>query len=524
MNILDNINAAWNKLGFIQRALISGIVLGCIGVVIFITSVAGKHDMRVLYSSVPLDEMATMCDKLSESGINYEINGSSIRVKSSQLNQARIELAKEGLPVSERGGYDILDSQGIGLSPSVMEINTNRAIQDEIARRIEIVEGVKIAKVLLVSPEQTLFSETDIEAKASVVLKMKPGWRLSPGNIAAITNVVASSVPGLKSSNVTIMDSNGTLLSLNDDEFNNGASTYLDYKERVENNLAKKVQQMLDTVLGPGRSSIKVSAVVNMTAITTEQTEYDTKGVPIKENITSTSTTNNDVNAGDNPVALSEEKQEEIETENLIGKTVTQKVETPGEIKEITVAAVVDLSMPEVATPVSTDGEKTTETTTPATTATGPAQMVMTIDEVKNLIKNAIGKDLIKTNESLTVVNAPFTKTRQKAFPDFDVEPEGLPWPKIIEISKQASPAIMAICALIALKILMGGGKKKSSDSEVSPDALATGQTTAGMLGAVAAGTNMNMSLPYRDQISNALKQNPDQVKQLFASWLGEED
>ncbi len=115
-----------------------------------------------------------------------------------------------------------------------------------------MIDGVNQARIHIVSSKQTLFTSEAGKTTASVVLRLKPGYRLSSLNIAAITHLVSGSVEGLAAGNVTVIDSQGRLLSSESDQtMAGGAGTVQDYRERVEQNLEDKVEEMLTAVLGP---------------------------------------------------------------------------------------------------------------------------------------------------------------------------------------------------------------------------------------------------------------------------------
>src|SRR4030042_3027366 len=153
--------------------------------------------------------------KISEKGIAYKIGngGTTIDVPQEEVSQLRLDMAKAGLPESGQKGYGIFDDEKIGISPFVQSVNLKRALQEELAKSIQMIDGVTHVRIHIVSSEQTLFTSDSGKTTVSVVLRLKPGYRLSPVNIAAITHLVSGSVEGLTAENVTIIDSQGRLLS-----------------------------------------------------------------------------------------------------------------------------------------------------------------------------------------------------------------------------------------------------------------------------------------------------------------------
>ena len=215
MNFIQKINAVWQKIGLVQRVLLIALFLTFIAAGAMLTHWARKPDMRILYQDLSPEEASRITEIINEKGIAYELKsgGTSIFVPKEYVYQLRLDMAKEGLPVGEQGGYRIFDTEKIGVSPFVQNINLQRALQEELAKSIQMIDGVAHARVHIVSAEQSVFTSEESQTTASVVIRLRPGYKLSPLNIAAITNLVSGSVEGLTSENVKIIDSQGRLLS-----------------------------------------------------------------------------------------------------------------------------------------------------------------------------------------------------------------------------------------------------------------------------------------------------------------------
>jgi flagellar M-ring protein FliF len=498
MNFFDKIRAVWQKTSLVQRALLIAVVLTFVIVGVLLIYWVRRPDMRILYRELSPEEASKITEKISEQGIAYELRagGTSIYVPEAKVYQLRLDMAKEGLPEGGQKGYRIFDNERIGISPTVQNINLKRALEEELAMSIQMINGVVHARVHLVSAERTLFSSQAGETTASVILRLKAGYRVSSLNIAAITNLVAGGVEGLRPEDVTVIDSEGHLLSYKSDQtMASGAGTVADYKERVEQNLANKVEDMLTVVLGPGRATVSVSAVIDMNSISTVTEKFEPKGVATKEEIT----TGSEIGASSVPVAGepavpgSTKKDETIITEYDVGKTVTQEVILPGKIKSLTVAAFVDLSPADV-----------NEAGTGVQAAT-----IMALSDVEEIIKNALG---LRETDLLKVVDTKFHRPAELL-----IEEEPSNWPRYIAIARQVSLGVMAICALLVLRIFSGARKKMASTATAGE--LAGAGEAAGLLPAGAEGPE---PLAVRKQITSALQSNPEQVKQLFSNWLEE--
>ncbi|MBC8472426.1 MAG: flagellar M-ring protein FliF [Planctomycetes bacterium] len=498
MDFFQKISVVWQKLGLVQRALLIGLLLTFFAAVALLTYWARRPDMRMLYQEIAPEEAAKITEKISEKGIAYELRkgGTSIYVPMEQVYQLRLDMAKEGLPIGEQGGYKIFDNEKIGISPFVQSVNLKRALQEELAKSIQMIDGVVHARIHIVSPEQTLFTSDTGKTTASVVLRLRAGYKLSSLNIAAITHLVSGSVGGLTSENVTVVDSQGHLLSSKSDSVIAGeAGTVQDYRERVEENLSKKVEDMLTAVLGPGRATVRVSAIIDMNSVSTVTEKLDPKGVVIKEEITSGSETGaaTPSAAGEPAVPGISVKDEIIKTDYEVGKTVKQEVVYPGQIKSLKVAAFVDLSVSDANDAGSGNS----------------AAKIMQETDVVAIIQNALG---LEDETAIKVVNVKFNRPFESL-----VEEEPSSWPRYIAIARQASLGIMAICALLVLRMFRGAKSKvaKVSKADELPEA-------DGASGLLMDGEGVPEPIVVRRQIASALEQDPERVKQLFASWLEE--
>ncbi|MCD4831086.1 MAG: flagellar M-ring protein FliF [Anaerohalosphaeraceae bacterium] len=499
MKFWQKIQVVWQSVGVMQRALLVATVLSFVLICGLLAYWAQRPDMKVLYSGLDPEEAGKITDKISEQDIPYKLSNSGTTIYAPKKNvaQLRLDMAKEGLPGDSQKGYGIFDEEKIGISPFVQNVNLKRALQNELARSIQMIDGIDHARIHIVTPESTLFAKQQDLTSASIVLRIKPGYRITALNISAITHIVAGSVEGLSAEKVTVIDSQGRLLSDESDAgAGRGAGTVADYRERVEQNLADKVEDMLVAVLGPGRAMVKISADIDMTSSNTAKEIYDeSKKVPSKEEIKSESET-----GGGSGQA---KKGETILTEYSVPKTVQQTVELPGEILSLTVAAFVDLSVP-VKEKIEGEEEAAAETVQ-------AGQKIMEMAEVEEIIKRAVGPKLAENG--LKVVDVKFNRpaeslidTQQEAGLDF------------VAIAKQGSLGIMAVCALVVLK-MFSGAKKKAGTAGADFDIaqISSGGTSGN---SAEAGDAVSESLLLRKQISKSLKRNPEQVKQLFASWL----
>ncbi len=499
MNFFQKIEVIWQNVSLVQRALLIAIVLTVVTVSVLLVHWARRPDMGLLYSGLDVEEAAKIVEKIGEKGIVYKLSngGTTIYVPREKVSELRLEMAKEGLPEGGQKGYGIFDDEKIGISPFVQNVNLKRALQDELAKSIQMIDGVAHARIHIVSPEHTLFASTTPQTSASVVLRMKQGYKLSGSNIAAITHLVAGSVESLKSENITVVDSQGRLLSNeSDDVMAGGAGTVADYRERVEQSLAEKVEDMLTTVLGPGRATVSVSAVIDMTSINTVKKSYKGKGVTVNEEIKEKSSTAGGSASAEGSSA-DKETDNTISTQKLFDENIETIVDLPGDINSLTVAAFVDLSP--VLPPDANEA------------VIAAATDIMDVNEVEEIIAKAIGPKL-QPND-LKVVPVKFNRPAEALIGV--EEADGLDF---IAIARHSSLGIMAICALLVLK-LFSGAKKRAAAMDATGQLPITGEATAGLLPTGGEGSE---SLVLRRQIADSLQSNPEQTKQLFSSWFEE--
>ncbi|MHC4770519.1 MAG: flagellar basal-body MS-ring/collar protein FliF [Planctomycetota bacterium] len=514
-------NIIWSKIGLVQKALLAAIVIACVLTGTLLTKWASQPDMRLLFGNLGLEESAKITEKISEKDIPYEIrgNGSSIYAPADQIYTLRASLARDGLmPRSGEPGYEIFDNKQLGVSPMVQKMNYNRAIQGELARTIQVFDGVEFARVHIVRPEQTMFVSEGESATASVMLRLKPGYQLNGGTVTAISNLVAGAIEGLQSEHVTVTDSNGRMLSSQSSENGlvSGANNYKDYKSSVEHEMSGNILQSLEAVLGSGRATVIAQATLDMTQETIVKTTYE-KGIPEEEIIEESSTIQQptlDEN-GNATQAGNEEKSGTTTTTNKIPETITTTATVPGKVSAWSVAVIVDLAKEKVV--AADDVESGDEST--AAAETGEPELIMTVEDVKEIIRVAVGPDLI-TDDNLSVKHVAFNRPPAALFTD---EPTALDkLAPFAEIARQSSMGIFAICGLLVLKIFTRAGKQAAVSNSQTSDSNQTQALSLSSSPMLTGGGNEAITA-IRNQINWQLRENPEQTRQLFSSWLSED-
>lgn len=231
-----------------------------------------EPDYRPLYGSLAGLDASQVMDTLNSSGINYRVepNSGALLVKSSELANARLKLAAAGVsPTDSTIGFEILDKeQGLGTSQFMETTRYRRGLEGELGRTIASLNNVKAARVHLAIPKSSVFVRDERKPSASVLVEMYPGRSLEPSQVMAIINLVATSVPELQKSQVTVVDQSGNLLS-DQEELSemSRAGKQFDYTRRLEGLFTQRVHNILQPVLGVGRYKAEVSADVDFSAI-----------------------------------------------------------------------------------------------------------------------------------------------------------------------------------------------------------------------------------------------------------------
>lgn len=216
-----------------------------------------------LYAGLAEADKAAVSEALQAAGIAYSIDpqSGSVNVAQDQVHQARIALAGQGLPKAQPSGNTLMAELPMGASRAV-EGETLRAVREtELARTIEAIDAVQLAKVHIGTPEPSPFVQENRPATASVMLTLEGGRSLSDGQVQAIRFLVASSVPGLDAANVSIIDQRGALLS---EMAGNTDLAMFQLQARVEDRLRASIDRLIGPMLGQGNYSVEVRADVDM--------------------------------------------------------------------------------------------------------------------------------------------------------------------------------------------------------------------------------------------------------------------
>jgi flagellar M-ring protein FliF len=246
---------------------------------------AGDKTYKPLMSNLSAEDSAGIIRILRERQIPFRVDttGKNISVPPESMDQLRLELATLGLPQNSVVGYEVFDKNSLGTTSFVQKVNQKRALEGELMRTIGTITGVRRSRVHLAMPSKSTFVEDQKKSTASVVLDLEPGTQLNDKQIYGIGNLVARAVEGMEVADVVIVDSNGKTLSKNaSDPLAAATATQLDFKQKVEQDLEKRIENMLSRVVGDGHVVARVSADLDFAQVNETQTIYDQDGSAIR--------------------------------------------------------------------------------------------------------------------------------------------------------------------------------------------------------------------------------------------------
>lgn len=314
--------------------LILVIVLTIIGV-IFIIKTAIEFNYGVLFSNLTTRDSGMILERLNSMNMSYKIEnaGSIIKVPKNKIADLRIELAAVGLPEKGGVGLDMHKKTPFLTANYVQNVNHIRAVESELAGSISQLPEVIAAKVFITMPKYSYFIEDQEPAKASIILKMRPGAQFSRNTIAAILHLTTHSVDGLKPENIAILDVNGNIISepIDDREAMFDNSRFV-YQKDLENSFARKIVNLLEPIVGIGKVRANVKLTLDFDKVeTTEETVDPDRTAKLSEKfaISSSDTT-------------AKSKNENSEASYEVSKKVTHVTKPTGEIKQISAAVIVD--------------------------------------------------------------------------------------------------------------------------------------------------------------------------------------
>jgi len=465
--------AIWEQLGISQRVtvVLSGLALvTALGFIVFYTS---RGDYALLFGRLGPEEAGKVVQSLDEQSIPYKVGegGGSIFVPRDLVHKTRMTLASEGIPKSGGVGYELFDKPTFGQSDMAQRVNRLRAVQGELARSINEMEGVESSRVMVVMQENRLIVDPTKKPTASVFVKLATAGLLNQQGVNAIRFLVANAVSGLKYNNVAVVDNfNNTLAGGEDDgSFAAVSGTRLQAQRNLEKYLSQKVKNLLEATLGPGQALVAVNAEIDHDQMITEDLKLTPLGqVERSTTIKSEKSTNTSARAGGTPgtplnistgnatqpgLAGNILENNESVTQFANSHSRTNLTRLPGGIQRVTASVVVNQQM--------VDGEPVARAIPEMTTLT-------------NLVTQALGlKTVVGSGDSVVVSEMAFNTTAADALNEkFDTDQQrSFMW----SIARTVLYVLLGFAALFAFWKLV-----QRSAEEVIPTGVPVGQLVMG--------------------------------------------
>ena len=393
--IFDDIKRIFNGLEIGQKfALVTLIAITLMAATFFAFKLS-EPNWEVLYSDLSEPDAVSVIEGLKKGGYAYKISKDkqAILVPSNLVDDLRIYVAENDLIQDSTPGFELLDEMQLGSTDFKNELTKQRIFQGELTRSIEKMSGIKKARVQLAQPERSIFTDNDEIPSASVMLILQGGYKLKSNQVKAIKNLVAYSVPRLKPDMVFITDQNGNNLT---DDVNKNANDIESFKTNFETQTTKKIEKVLEKIVGRNNSTVSVSAEIDFNSakstiesyipvensengvMTSQQTEAEIYEKPLDPIANLNENTNNQNEENNNiqtnqiqnqttttqqqqqnstmPLSLNQQNQtEQINNErNLnyqksrtsvnysVSKEIKQIVYAPGNVKRMTIAVAVN--------------------------------------------------------------------------------------------------------------------------------------------------------------------------------------
>ncbi len=346
----------FNKLDQKQKILfISGAAI-CLVLIILLVRFVTQPNLVPLYSDIELQDAAEITEYLKENNISYELKdeGSTILIPEDQRYQVRLDLADSGLPKGNVVGFESFDGMRFGETESTQKVRYTVALQGELERTISKIAGVDDVRVHIAIPEESLFVEDEKEATSSVFLDLKPGCNLEDTQVHGITRLVASGVEGLTAENVTVVDSDGNVLSdsiggknqISGQLSANQMQLKFDYEKRLDSSL----QSMLERVVGTGKAVVRSNVVFDFDQVEIRIEDYGDNEIRKNHTVEETSTAGDtaqgqpgtganipDYQQVENEDGMYDQRTEKT-TDYEIDIETTHRLVAPGKIEQISVS------------------------------------------------------------------------------------------------------------------------------------------------------------------------------------------
>jgi flagellar M-ring protein FliF len=488
-------------------------------------------DYKVLYSNVSDRDGGAIIGALAQMNVPYKFTdgGGAILVPAEQVHEARLKLASLGLPKGGTVGFELMENQKLGVSQFVEQVNYQRALEGELARSMQSLASVQNARVHIAFAKQSVFVRDQQKPSASVLLNLYPGRSLDPAQVSAIVHLVSSSIPDLPTKNITILDQSGQMLSKNSDsEMDNQLDPgQLKYVEEYQQNIAKRIESILQPILGENNVRAEVTAEVDFSRVeqaaeTYKPNQNATDGAIRSQQISEASNAGG-ASTGGVPGALSNQPpapstapinaaqgsapagsagavptntRKDATTNYEVDKTIRYSQQPMGGVKRVSAAVVVNYRKL-----VDKSGK-----------ASYKPLSAVEKTQIEALVKEAMGFSAAR-GDTLNVVNSQFTTPESEKLPDIPMwkQPENLEYAQ-----SGIRYLLMGLVGFyVFAKIIRPAMNKLSTVAAAADESGNTGSNAMLATNAVA--------LTHEDKLQNArllARQDPKAVANVVKTWV----
>ncbi len=478
-----------------------------------------------LFSDLTSSDEAKIVDKLKEKRIPYRLRESdgTIEVPEEMVHQARLDLATEGLPAGGSVGFEVFDNMSFGTTEFEMKLRHTQALQGELERTIRSIDVVEQARVHIVAAGDSMFAVDEKPATASVVLKIAPGRALSFNKLQGIVHIVSRSVEGLQPENVSVVDTEGGILTKGQDKngMGNVSNDQFEYQQRMAEAYEKKIVDMLEPFVGAKKVKATVTLDVDFRSVKIEEEIFDPDSVFVKseQTIRENSSDGNRMASGspdlqgqnvggglENVGTASKSSESENSIINYeYNKKLRKEIDTPGEITRLSASVIIDGPYD-----TSTDADGNT------------VKVFRGLDRkqkksFEDIVKKAIGFNE-ERGDQVVVENLEGSADNEI----FGSMPEPAPEGWMVYVKKGSKPILNVLLIGLFFIIAIKPFKKWMAQTSeyVSARALPQGGRTNEY--ATAGPSEVQIRQNDKFQLLEATKQNPDMAADIIKTWLNE--
>jgi len=485
---------------------------------------ANQVDYQPLYTNLSPEDASEIVDKLQLERVPYQLiaNGTTVMVPAEKVYDLRLSMAGAGIPKGDSVGFEVFDQTDFGTTEFVQKLNYQRALQGELSRTIREFREVIDARVMIVMPRESVFVEDSKPPSASVLLKLDS--RLSKDKVAAVVHLVAGAVEGLTPEQVTVVDTNGHVLSQATDDYKTSVSqtgSQLTYKQEYERNLAEQIQSMLESIVGSGKAIVRVTADMNYDRVDINEEFFDpdSQVVRSRQRVVESSDRKtglpqsvSSVNPGGlelqgSQTEKTDTNQRQDETINYeINRTLRRTVKPVGDVTRLSVAVVLDGKYETVIDDNGGPVKKYVERTQSE------------LDQFETVVKNAMGYNADREDQ-VTVASFPFSYIMDMETP----ASEGVDWSKYVKQYGKSVLNLLLVVLIFACVIRPLIKAIRSIQPAVMKSSVSVGGETEAL-----PGTEERTALPMPEEMSEReramylAKQDMDKTAALLKGWVNE--